>query len=44
MTDTTTTTHSDGMSATAIGTRIGQAIARDVLAEDMPRGWNGIDA
>lgn len=26
-----------------IGERIGQAIARDVLAEDMPREWTGLD-
>lgn len=27
-----------------IGTRIGQAIARDVLADNMPREWTGLDA
>jgi hypothetical protein len=26
-----------------IGARIGQAIARDVLAENMPREWTGLD-
>ena len=26
-----------------VGTRIGMAIARDVLAEDMPREWTGLD-
>lgn len=30
--------------ATQIGQRIGQAIARDVLADDMPREWTGLDA
>lgn len=30
--------------ATEIGTKIGQAIARDVLAEGMPREWTGLDA
>ena len=29
--------------AVAIGTRIGRAIARDVLADDMPREWTGFD-
>lgn len=28
----------------ALGTQIGRAIARDVLAEDMPRAWTGLDA
>ena len=27
-----------------IGERIGRAIARDVLAEDMPHTWSGLDA
>lgn len=30
--------------AQEIGTKIGKAIARDVLAEDMPRKWTGLDA
>jgi len=33
MTDTTTT----------IGTLVGQAIARDTLADGLPREWTGID-
>ena len=32
------------MNATEIGTRIGRAIARDVLADDLPREWTGLDA
>lgn len=31
------------MTATDIGERVGRAIARDVLADDMPREWTGID-
>lgn len=31
------------MNATEIGTRIGQAIARDVIADDLPREWTGLD-
>lgn len=31
------------MNATEVGTKIGRAIARDVLADDMPREWTGID-
>ena len=27
----------------SVGTRIGRAIARDVIAEDMPREWTGLD-
>jgi hypothetical protein len=30
--------------AIEVGHRIGRAIARDVLAEDMPREWTGLDA
>lgn len=30
--------------AREVGTRIGRAIARDVLADDMPREWTGLDA
>ena len=30
--------------AKEIGTQIGNAIARDVLADDMPRTWTGLDA
>ena len=30
--------------AQEIGTKVGRAIARDVLAEDMPREWTGLDA
>lgn len=26
-----------------VGTRVGRAIARSVIAEDLPRGWTGID-
>ena len=26
-----------------IGTKIGQAIARDVIADDLPRVWTGIE-
>ena len=37
MTKTTTET------IVTVGTRIGMAIARDVLAEDMPRDWTGLD-
>ncbi len=29
---------------TRIGAKIGRAIARDVLAENMPRDWTGLDA
>lgn len=29
--------------AQVIGERIGRAIARDVIREDMPREWTGID-
>ena len=29
--------------ATEIGTRIGKAIARDVIADDLPREWTGLD-
>ena len=29
--------------ATKIGTRIGLAIARDVIADDLPREWTGLD-
>jgi hypothetical protein len=36
----TTTTHP---TPEQIGTRVGAAIARDVLAEDMPRKWTGLD-
>ena len=28
----------------ALGRQIGNAIARDVLASDMPRTWTGLDA
>ena len=28
----------------AVGTRVGAAIARDVLAEDLPRAWTGLDS
>ncbi len=28
--------------AAAVGTRIGNAIARDVLADDLPQGWSGL--
>jgi len=28
---------------TELGTFIGRAIARDVLADDMPRKWTGLD-
>lgn len=28
----------------SIGKRIGKAMARDVLADDMPRAWTGLDA
>jgi hypothetical protein len=31
------------MKSTEIGNKIGQAIARDVLAEDMPKKWTGLD-
>jgi hypothetical protein len=31
------------MTTQEIGTRIGKAIARDVIAEDMPREWTGLD-
>lgn len=30
--------------ARKIGLKIGKAIARDVLADDMPRTWTGLDA
>lgn len=30
--------------AKSIGEKIGRAMARDVLAEDMPREWTGLDA
>ena len=29
--------------AVTIGTRIGRAIARDVIADNMPREWTGLD-
>jgi hypothetical protein len=32
------------MTAEQVGKRIGRAMARDVLAEDMPREWTGLDA
>jgi hypothetical protein len=31
------------MTAKELGRKIGQAIARDVLADDMPREWTGLD-
>lgn len=30
--------------ATEIGIKVGKAIARDVIADDMPREWTGLDA
>ena len=38
---TTTTTRTD--TPELIGRRIGRAIARDVIADDMPREWTGLD-
>lgn len=32
------------MDATEIGTKVGQAIAKSVISEDMPRQWTGLDA
>ena len=32
------------MNAKKAGSRIGKSIARDVIAENMPRKWTGIDA
>lgn len=29
--------------ATEIGTKIGKAIARDVIADGLPREWTGLD-
>ena len=33
----------DYTTQTRIGATIGKAMARDVLAEDMPREWTGLD-
>lgn len=32
------------MNASEIGTRVGKAIARDVVADGLPREWTGLDA
>jgi hypothetical protein len=36
--------HTTETKSTQIGIRIGKAMARDVLAEDMPRKWAGLSA
>lgn len=35
---------SESQVARIVGTRIGLAIARDVIADDLPREWTGLDA